>query len=314
MNLTISVIIPIYNGQSDLPELVHRLCTQTILPDYVEYILVDNNSKDLTWKMLQELSTQAYQDGYRLHPIQEVKIQSSYAARNAGIHVAQGDILVFTDVDCRPQPDWLEQLIAAFSNEDIGFVIGAIQALDGSSLLEQYAARKQTLSHESALRHPYKPFGKTANLGVRRSVLEEIGLFRPYLTTGGDADLCWRIQQTTHWQFEVAPTAIVEHRHRHDWYEFQKQWQRYGRSHQYLHELFGTPLAPNLKIHQYLYRASRWLLKELPLSLLKLLKGQATPIDTVSPLIQLLALYNQAQGQREASLPDPARYIEVLKS
>ncbi len=309
----VSVIVPIYNGQDDVKDLVQCLCQQTYPKEQVCYILVDNNSRDQTWPYLQALAAQANTDGYQFFPIQALAIQSSYAARNAGVKQATSPILAFTDVDCRPTSQWLEQLMQPFTDPAIGFVIGAVQALPGSSLLEQYAARKKILSHENSLKHPYYPFGKTANLAVRYTVFEAIGLFRPYLTTGGDADLCWRIQSETQWQYAVAHDAIVQHRHRHDWQEFKRQWQRYGRSHRYLNELFGVTLAPELKSYQYLYRASRWLLKELPLSAVQYLQGKATSVDLVSPLIQLLTLHYQALGQRGATLPETARYIESLE-
>lgn len=42
----------------------------------------------------------------------------SYAARNAGLHVARGDVYAFTDADCIPTPDWLTTGLATFKESD----------------------------------------------------------------------------------------------------------------------------------------------------------------------------------------------------
>ncbi|MDP8934332.1 MAG: glycosyltransferase, partial [Cyanobacteriota bacterium] len=44
----VSVVVPVYNGEMDLPELIECLRSQTYPIDSVEYLLVDNNSRDRT--------------------------------------------------------------------------------------------------------------------------------------------------------------------------------------------------------------------------------------------------------------------------
>jgi glycosyltransferase involved in cell wall biosynthesis len=40
----VSVVVPIYNGEADLPDLIECLRSQTYPPDSVEYLLVDNTT------------------------------------------------------------------------------------------------------------------------------------------------------------------------------------------------------------------------------------------------------------------------------
>ncbi len=49
----VSVVVPVYNGEMDLPELIECLRSQTYPPHRVEYLLVDNNSRDRTSTILQ---------------------------------------------------------------------------------------------------------------------------------------------------------------------------------------------------------------------------------------------------------------------
>jgi glycosyltransferase involved in cell wall biosynthesis len=309
---TVSVVIPIYNGAADLPELLECLMAQTYPRNQVEYLLVDNGSRDRTPALLQAAVQAFASQGLSLRDLRETQIQSSYAARNVGIQAASGEILAFTDADCRPQPQWLQALVHPFQEQAIGMVAGEIVALPGQTLLEQHADRQDTLSQKHTLAHPFCPYGQTANLAVRRLALAQVGLFRPYLTTGGDADLCWRVQQQGHWQLHYAEEATVQHRHRTSIGALRRQWQRYGCSNLYLHELHGIQLTRELTRRDYAHRLGRWLLKELPLAAVKVGTRQAAWVELLHTPLDLLCVQARASGQRTAQLPDQARQIEWL--
>ncbi|MCL2928176.1 MAG: glycosyltransferase [Trichodesmium sp. St16_bin4-tuft] len=305
--MLVSVVIPIYNGEKDLPDLIECLRSQTYTLEQVEYLLVDNNSSDHSSSIIQAA---AESKASTIRPLQENQIQSSYAARNAGIRAANSEILAFTDADCRPQPQWLENLIQPFSDPNVGIVVGEVISLPGKSLLEKYADKQEILSQKYTLAHPFCPYGQTANLAIRKQVFLEVGLFRSYLTTGGDADICWRILRETSYQFKFVEKAIVRHRHRSTWKDLQSQWRRYGKSNKYLHELYGVDLMREFKIKEYLYRLSRWLLKELPLTTVKIISGKAELVELFNTPIGLLNGRARIIGQKEARLPDKARRID----
>lgn len=180
----VSVIVPIYNGEADLPGLLAGLQGQDYPRDRVDYWLVDNGSRDRTPALLAAAAAQNIQ----FHALTYRDIQSSYAARNAGIQAATGQILAFTDADCQPEPSWLRELVRPFADPTVGLVAGGIHALSSQHWLERYAERQGTLSQTNTLNHSFLPYGQTANLAVRAEVFRQVGLFRPYLTTGGDAD------------------------------------------------------------------------------------------------------------------------------
>jgi cellulose synthase/poly-beta-1,6-N-acetylglucosamine synthase-like glycosyltransferase len=312
--LAVTVIVPIYNGEADLPELINCLRSQTYPTDRVKYLLVDNGSCDRTSSLIQQAAQDLASQGIVLQYLKEDRIQSSYAARNTGIRAATGEIIAFTDADCRPQPNWLQELISPFADSSIGLVVGEIVALSGKTLLEKHAERHKVLSQQHTLNHPFRPYGQTANLAIRRQVLEQVGLFRPYLTTGGDADLCWRVQEQTSWKLQFAPIAVVQHRNRSTVREYQSQWRRYGCSNRYLHELHGVELMRERTTQEYLYLLSRWLVKELPMNSIKAIALKTPSIDILSTPISLLGAWARTVGQREAQLPDQAREIEWLEN
>jgi cellulose synthase/poly-beta-1,6-N-acetylglucosamine synthase-like glycosyltransferase len=310
----VSVIVPIYNGEEDMSALLEGIKAQTYPSDRVEYLLVDNGSRDRTPDLLQAAEQNSTAWGMTIRYLKETEIQSSYAARNTGIKAATGEILAFTDADCRPQPNWLCDLVQPFVDPTIGIVAGEVMALSGTSILEQYADRRETLSQKHTLAHTFYPYGQTANLAIRRQALIKTGLFRPYLTTGGDADLCWRVQQQGDWKICFAEQATVLHRHRSTLKELRKQWRRYGTSNRYLHELYGVSLMRDLTQTDYVHRWSRWLLKEVPITLQRIAVRKADLSQLVDTPLDLLCSRARSQGQKAARLSDQARQIEWLST
>lgn len=311
----VSVVVPVYNGEMDLPDLIECLRSQTYPTNRVEYLLVDNKSRDYTSTILQAAAKSPNQEGFNqitIRNLAENTIQSSYAARNKGIRASTGEIIAFTDADCRPESQWLQNLVEPFANLEIGITCGEILALPGNNLLEKHAARENTLSQQHTLAHPFCPYGQTANLAVRRQILARVGLFRPYLTSGGDADLCWRILRETSYKMYFAQNAIARHRHRTTIKQLQSQWHRYGESNKYLHELHGVDLMREFTSTEYLYRLARWLLKELPVATVKCAIARTDLVDLLNTPIGLINVRARAIGQRQAKLPQLAREIERL--
>lgn len=303
---SVSVVIPLYNAGRDLPDLLHCLRNQTYPSDRVQYLLVDNNSQDNTATLL----AQAVPTLPGLQPLTEAEIQSSYAARNRGIHSATGDLILFTDGDCRPQPQWLERMVQPFADPAVGLVVGQLTALPGSHWLERYAKHRELMDQRYTLAHPLGAYGQTANLGVRRSALGLSGLFRPYLTTGGDADLCWRLQRSAPWTVAFAETAIVQHRHRSTWSGLMEQWHRYGTSNGYLHHLHGAKRQSPPSARRIFYILGRWLLKEVGLGVGSVVLGQKDWVQLVATPIDLWCDYVRYRGQQRSQLPAAAHTIE----
>jgi len=305
----ISVIIPIYNGESELPDLLDCLKAQTYPRDKVEYLLVDNNSQDNTGQLLAKAQESQI---IPLTPLAENQIQSSYAARNRGIRTARHGILAFTDMDCRPSQQWLIELVKPFVDTSIGIVAGEVKALPSENFFEKYSERSNFMNQKYVLEHPFCPYGQTANLAVRKVAFQEVGLFRPYLTTGGDADICWRIQRETDWKLTYSPEAIIFHRHRSSLKDLRSQLNRYGTSNRYLHDLHGVDLMKQFKTEDLVRGLGRWILKDIPKNTVKLFLGKADILDVLKSPIDLICFESRSTGQKTAILPENAREIEWL--
>lgn len=104
---TVSVIIPSFNHQSYLQECVDSVLAQEPAP--LQVIVVDDGSTDGSAALLRGY-------GERVTLLQQVRGRQA-RARNAGLALAQGELVAFLDSDDRYQPGRLAAAVAAFQAE-----------------------------------------------------------------------------------------------------------------------------------------------------------------------------------------------------
>lgn len=188
--MTLSVIIPVYNDPSGIDATLRSVMEQDH-PNY-EVIPVDNNSTDETPAVIRGW---AHQYPNHIRPASECNTQSSYAARNAGIEVAQEEILVFIDANMTAPPHWLENVSEIFSTSEtdyLGYEV-EVYAPDGAeSFWGLYGA---VMGLPSRYHYEEKQFVPTSCLAVRHSVFEQVGRFDETTTSGGDKEFGQRVHR-----------------------------------------------------------------------------------------------------------------------
>jgi GT2 family glycosyltransferase len=108
------------------------------------------------------------------------------ANRNAAWRRVNTDLVVFTDDDCRPPPDWLERALEAAAANPGAIVQGTVEPDPDEWALERAPHR-----HTQVVRPP-SPHAEAANIVYPREVLERHGGFDESLYTGEDTDLMVR--------------------------------------------------------------------------------------------------------------------------
>jgi GT2 family glycosyltransferase len=203
----LSVVIPVYQGEHEIGPCLESVLEQSYPRERYEIVVVDNGSTDGTRDIVQRYPV----------VLEEEARHGVAAARSAGVARAHGELIVFTDADCRADRNWLESLVARFDRDpDLGGVGGYLASLDPQAPIQYYIAERNLLSQEVALedRVNKAPFLITANALFPRRLIEEAGGFDPRcVISGEDADLCWRIADRG-FRFAFAPDAVVYHRHR----------------------------------------------------------------------------------------------------
>ncbi len=199
----LSVIIPFRDAAGTLPQCLDALRRQDVPRDRYEVIAIDNNSADHSADIVRQ-----YPEVRLLH---EPK-QGAYAARNRGVSVATGDVLVFTDPDCVAEPTWLSTIAREMQSTDTAILLGGYVLPTHSAtlrLLVSYENTKDAYVFGAGIRALY--YGHTNNMAVRRDVFARFGPFVER-RRGADTIFVRRVVEAIPCsQVRYCPTALVEH-------------------------------------------------------------------------------------------------------
>lgn len=201
-NLDASIIVCTYNRAESLRDTLRALRAQQVSEGRKwEVIVVDNNSKDHTRKVVDEAQRE-----WPLLRYEFEQAQGLSHARNKGIAVAQGDVLLFTDDDVVPEPDWLETTLAGMAKYQAdacgGYIAPIWESPPPAWLTERFygflAIRTDRSDDYPIASASQAPFG--ANMAVRKAVFDQVGLFDTsrgrkgkVLASGEDGELFERI-------------------------------------------------------------------------------------------------------------------------
>lgn len=219
--LRISVIIPNWNGAGHLPVCLDSLRSQTIAgPEtgiHLQVIVVDNASTDGS----QELLARDYPE---VEVIQLPENRGFTGACNAGLKAAQADVKVLLNNDTEADPNWLAEVMAAFSRHpragsvasrmmlfdrrDVFHTAGDFFRLDGTPG-NRGVWQKDAGQYDSE-EFVFSACGGSA--AYRREMLDEVGLLDDaFYFSSEDLDLGWRAQLAG-WRCVYAPKAVVYHK------------------------------------------------------------------------------------------------------
>jgi glycosyltransferase involved in cell wall biosynthesis len=176
---SVSVVVPAYNEATTIEGCLDPLLDQSYPRERYEVVVVDNGSTDGTAAVVEE------------YPVALVSTPDGgqYAARNAGIERATGDVLAFTDADVRVAGDWIESGVRAFERVGTDAVV--------------YGRTRPSVDDEPDLWERYdavRSFGgerrQTWNLFATQSVFDRVGRFREHFLSGGDLEWAGRVERS----------------------------------------------------------------------------------------------------------------------
>jgi O-antigen biosynthesis protein len=198
----VSVILPGYRSAATIAGCLEALARQTFR-DF-ETIVVDSSPDGATADLVAVRFpwVRFERSRRRLLP---------HAARNRGVEMARGEILVFSDPDVYPRPDWLERLVK--THREAGEVVVGAIACHGRRWRDQGIHLCKFSKWLPGGPPRTVDMGPTANLLLARAdFLATGGFIREEML--GDVSLSWRLRENGR-ALRFAPDAVVEHHHLH---------------------------------------------------------------------------------------------------
>lgn len=249
----VSVVVASYNADRTLGACLESLCRLNY-PDF-EIILVDDGSTDTTPQLAEKfvlnqtdrktapLESAGGEDGAKTEAPHQLVTSASggnfryfrhstnlglSVARNTGIAAAEGEIVAFTDADCRADEDWLYYLVADLLDHEFA-------GMGGPNLLppEDSAVAAAVMVSPGGPAHVMLDDRQAehipgCNMAFFKSALLAVGGFDPiFRKAGDDVDICWRLQQAGY-QIGFSASAFVWHYRRSTMGAYLKQQRGYG--------------------------------------------------------------------------------------
>ena len=136
-DVRLSVIIPVRNEEANILLLLQDLERQKYPMELLEVVVVDDYSADSTVELVH-----AYKAGSTLNiSLLQLKdfpaMQLKKAAVQKGVELAQGELLVFTDGDCRVGPEWLRQYAYLYRMQQPYFISGPVSFQNTDTVFEK---------------------------------------------------------------------------------------------------------------------------------------------------------------------------------
>jgi glycosyltransferase involved in cell wall biosynthesis len=158
----------------------------------------------------------------------ETKNKNLAVSRNIGLPICSGDLILQTDDDARPFPDWIQKM-AIFHKKypKVGVLGGNVIDASGHSYLSRIADIA-TFPHHDKMTQVRSLAG--VNSSYKKEVIQQVGEYDETLFRGEDVDYNWRAIQKG-WDVLFIPEIKVKHLHRPTWRGLIYQHYMYGRAH-----------------------------------------------------------------------------------
>ena len=218
MNKPLTVLLCTHNRAELLRGALKSLEGQGLARSRFEVLVVDNASTDATSSVVNECASRGEIDVRCVHE-PELGLD---AARNRGIREARGEIVAFLDDDARARGDWAAEVLEGFKRHDAPILGGRVELIWEASRPAWFSdALLRYLIHcdygPEVVTVTSPPWLYGTNVAFRKSLFQQIGLFRldldrkgDSLMGGGDTEFFARAHAGGH-RVLYLPSLVVQH-------------------------------------------------------------------------------------------------------
>jgi|APSaa5957512535_1039671.scaffolds.fasta_scaffold01348_6 glycosyltransferase involved in cell wall biosynthesis len=179
--LDFSVVVCCYRGESTIKMCLNSLIQQNYSKSKYEIIIVNDGSIDNSLKIIKSVIRNNNDKNLKIKLIDKNNAGLSLA-RNSGLNMARGDIIVYIDEDAVAEKNYLKEIDNAFNkNESINCVGGAVELLNKDN---RFASFLHYSIFNWYMRSPETVIG--TNMAFKKAFLDALGGFIPEFTRRGD--------------------------------------------------------------------------------------------------------------------------------
>jgi GT2 family glycosyltransferase len=214
-SMLVSIIIT-YEGQvAGLADLMARLSHQSYPADQIEIIAVDHGDVESAGS----LKTQHPDVQWLFEPG-----RSAYVARNVAVMLARGDVLAFTEADCLPDENWIQNGVETLTRDGAADAIAGCISLQfkntgPASVLDWYQHCITSRQEDNIDRDR---FAAAANLLMLAETFESVGYFDGRYQLVGDLQWSQRAAREGR-RIDYAPDVRVSRLAAHSWREIRSR-------------------------------------------------------------------------------------------
>lgn len=244
--MKLSVIVCTHNRAHTISECLESIAAalSNAPPTEAEIVVVDNASTDDTSTRVKAFADSCSFPVVLLHePRKGLSV-----ARNCGLRGSRGELIAFTDDDCRPHSDYVKDLLRHFNSDTAPVLRGGRVELGDS---RDFRMTIKTDNEAADYAHPTHPAGfiHGANMTMSRTVVERLGMFDERFGAGTafpgeDCDYIIRAAAAGI-RVQYVPDMIIYHFHgRRDRLSAQKLFAGYMRANGalYIKHFHSSPL------------------------------------------------------------------------
>ncbi|MFH1644099.1 MAG: glycosyltransferase [bacterium] len=209
----ISIIVPTFNSEKTIAKTIQAIQEQETKEE-TELIIVDDNSTDKTVQEIKKFN--------KIKLIQQEKNSGPAVARNTGAKNAKGEIIIFTDSDCVPEKNWLDEMIKPFENSKVVGVQGAYKTKQ-KNLTAKFVQIEIEDRYDLMKKKEFIDFIGSYSAAYRKKVFLEFKGFNEKFpsASGEDPELSYRIEKKG-LKLKFNPNAIVYHKHPESFLQYLK--------------------------------------------------------------------------------------------
>lgn len=244
----VSITICVRDGEQWIDDCLSALIAQTHRP--LEIIAVDDGSSDGGTERL--LNWAGEHEGVLVTVLTQSALGLS-AARNKALGESKGEWVAITDIDCRPDPYWIEELLRVsdgIGGEHVLAITGRTVFAEGKTPTSRMRAREIARKYASRSRLASLANGPCSIFD--RASLEDIGGFDPSWYHAEDMEVSLRLLATGGVIIHT-PAAVVHHVAESSLRLFLRKRRRDARAHMRIRRSFGRQgvRKPDGSLHRH---------------------------------------------------------------